>query len=460
MEVDQDKDKDEQDRQTADAAATAAPSGATLTNTKVREDEVTLDIESTQNAFKALFDIPDHPFLASLINALVTLSYNVEMELKYHQPYERDPNYLNLFLIVIEIPGLHSPEFVDKAFPQFCKVLGQLPVSAQAKLARLWSRYSRERLQGYLEMLQQLVTVSVISGEWGAGHIVNDSDGITGATRVMKIIYYACLLGGATDPAHILQREKELKQSSDENMQEFFQGAVSMEPKEKTPPKADELGNALSVNPIDCRQPLIPFDDFINEPLNEQIEMDKDYPNYYKSDAGKFSFMNHQFILTPATKSLGLFFDSRIRMLNERRTSILQSLVRGAPSTPYLRLRIRRDHVIDDALVGVSSLLRSLSIRLFVFYCNDFPSVTSDLCDFWTLTSYLLWAQYILSSRDEMSYLGDTVAVSSRVYSLLTQCLRHLVPSKTLSGTILLLPSLPSVMSSMTRTIRISLDQS
>ncbi len=40
-------------------------------------------------------------------------------------------------------------------------------------------------------------------------------------------------------------------------------------------------------------------------------------------------------------------------MMNERRSSILQSLVHGAPTTPYLRLRIRRDHIIDDALVSV-----------------------------------------------------------------------------------------------------------
>lgn len=63
--------------------------------------------------------------------------------------------------------------------------------------------------------------------------------------------------------------------------------------------------------------------------------------------------MNYAFILTPATKTLGLYFDNRIRMYSERRISFIQS-VAGQPSSPYLRLRVRRDHIIDDALVEVS----------------------------------------------------------------------------------------------------------
>lgn len=63
--------------------------------------------------------------------------------------------------------------------------------------------------------------------------------------------------------------------------------------------------------------------------------------------------MNYSFILTPATKTLGLYFDNRIRMYSERRISLIQS-VAGQLSNPYLRLRVRRDHIIDDALVEVN----------------------------------------------------------------------------------------------------------
>uniref|UniRef100_A0A1B6GCP1 Ubiquitin-protein ligase E3A n=1 Tax=Cuerna arida TaxID=1464854 RepID=A0A1B6GCP1_9HEMI len=84
--------------------------------------------------------------------------------------------------------------------------------------------------------------------------------------------------------------------------------------------------------------------------------MDKDFANY-KSNEGesvpnnnKFSFMKYSFILTPATKTLGLYYDNRIRMFSERRMSFLQTVV-GQPTNPYLRLKVRRDHIIEDALV-------------------------------------------------------------------------------------------------------------
>jgi ubiquitin-protein ligase E3 A len=87
--------------------------------------------------------------------------------------------------------------------------------------------------------------------------------------------------------------------------------------------------------------------------------MDKDFA-YYKSESAtsssqptkKFSFMNYAFILTPATKTLGLYYDNRIRMYSERRMSFFHSVV-GQPTNPYLRLKVRRDHIIDDALVEV-----------------------------------------------------------------------------------------------------------
>lgn len=66
--------------------------------------------------------------------------------------------------------------------------------------------------------------------------------------------------------------------------------------------------------------------------------------------------MHYPFILTPATKTMGLYFDNRIRMYSERRISFLQAFT-GLPSQPYLRLKVRRDHIIDDALVEVTLLI-------------------------------------------------------------------------------------------------------
>lgn len=68
----------------------------------------------------------------------------------------------------------------------------------------------------------------------------------------------------------------------------------------------------------------------------------------------KFAFLKYPFILTAATKSLGLYYENRIRMYSERRVSILHAVVGAAPPMPFLRLKVRRTHIIDDALVEVS----------------------------------------------------------------------------------------------------------
>lgn len=55
----------------------------------------------------------------------------------------------------------------------------------------------------------------------------------------------------------------------------------------------------------------------------------------------------------PATKTLGLYFDNRIRMYSERHSSLMNAIIGSAPPKPYLRLKVRRDHLIADTLIGV-----------------------------------------------------------------------------------------------------------
>lgn len=105
----------------------------------------------------------------------------------------------------------------------------------------------------------------------------------------------------------------------------------------------------LGVNVLDCRQPPVAFADFYNEPLSDVVEMDRDFayfaaaseaPPSASNNALKISFMNFPFILTPAAKALGLYYDNRIRMYSERRQSIFNSVMNGQPSNPYLKVCI------------------------------------------------------------------------------------------------------------------------
>ena len=194
----------------------------------------------------------------------------------------------------------------------------------------------------------------VINNElnWSATRRPGDIPAITGATRVLKILYYASMLGGKVDAPELVEEEKRLAES--ESLQEHMQGAFGFEIKDSTPPKEDPLGQKLGIQVIHCRQPLVPWEDFINEPLNDNLELGDDYTNYRLESENKFSFVPYFFILTTASKHTSMYYDNRIRMLHERRTAFVQTLVHGGPPNPFLRVRVRRDHIVDDALVNVS----------------------------------------------------------------------------------------------------------
>lgn len=375
-----DEDKDEDEKETAACSATAmdedspsssssslrlgegssAAAPADADGQQLAADEVSVDIEAVRRVYERL--LSNEKIEAAFLNALVYLSPNVECDLTYHNVYSRDPNYLNLFVIVMENSNLHSPEYLEIALPQFCKAMSKLPLAAQAKLAHLWSRYSAKQIRRMVETFQQLITYKVISNEFSSRNLVNDDDAVVAATKCLKIVYYANVLGGDVDREHNEEEDEEpIPESSELTLQEL----LGEERRNKKGPRVDPLETELGVRTNDCRRPLVPFEEFVNEPLNEVLEMDKDYTFFKVETENKFSFMTCSFILNAVTKNLGLYYDNRIRMYSERRITVLYSLVQGQQLNPYLRLKVRRDHIIDDALVRVRSLAHGQS-RLYV----------------------------------------------------------------------------------------------
>ncbi|CAL1540986.1 unnamed protein product [Lymnaea stagnalis] len=326
------------------------------TVSSIKDPDLTVDLPALRRAFKLLMDVPDQPYQGALINALTALSQTLEYETKYNKVLERQTDYINVFIVVMEIPMLHFPEYLETAFPGINKVIGLLPVSAQARLARIWSTFDQSRLKDMVQSLQQLITVKVINyeGRWSANFRPSDDSAITSATRVLKILYYASMLGGHMDSTELVEEERRLNDS--ESLLELMQGAFGYEPKESSPVKEDPLGKEVGVQVINCREPLIPYEDFINEPLNDNLDIGVDYTNHRLEPENKFSFVPYCFILTTASKHTSMYYDNRIRMLHERRTAFVQTLVHGGPPNPFLRVRVRRDHIIDDALVNLEMI--------------------------------------------------------------------------------------------------------
>lgn len=296
-----------------------------------------VDIEAVRQVYSILFALGDSSVENSLQNSLVALATELEINMRYKTPADNQ-RFLNQFIIVMENTMLQSPEYLDQALPRLCKALSLLPSKSQTQLIKLWATYSAEAIRRMVETLQQLITYQVLTGPSAAGLPVHDDQIIVCAVRCMKLLFCASILGGELDTDGII----------DGNASATAANGSSEDP----------LFKELHINPVNCRQPKINYDEFVNEALNDQIEMDRDFTNYKSDDSKKFSFLTHNFILTTATKSLGLFYDNRVRMYSERRLTLLFSLVRGQQPTPYLRLKVRRDHLIEDALVSVSKSSR------------------------------------------------------------------------------------------------------
>lgn len=65
------------------------------------------------------------------------------------------------------------------------RAASHLPLTAQARLARVWSRHCPQRLKSLLEALQQLVTLRVIMSR---DYCVQDDEAVTAPTKLMKVI--------------------------------------------------------------------------------------------------------------------------------------------------------------------------------------------------------------------------------------------------------------------------------
>ncbi|KAA0200680.1 hypothetical protein HAZT_HAZT004119 [Hyalella azteca] len=207
----------------------------------------------------------------------------------------------------------------------------------------------------FVSAFHHLITIKLITTESGIGAEYENTQyekTICNATKSMHLVFMASILAGEVE----LPLLRDMLPVTSNCSSSLFSGNEG----DKTPfvppyPVFDPLSSLLGVHPLDSLKPAVPFAEFYDEFLSEQLEVDKDYA-FYKSGADKFSFLHHPYILTPATKALALYYDNRIRMYSERRMSVFHNITDGLPSTPYLRLRVRRDQIITDALVEVGTI--------------------------------------------------------------------------------------------------------
>ena len=306
-------------------------------------------------SYNILFNLHNDVVENSIINGINALGNSIEIELKSRKTTLTKED-LNQFVIVFLNPNLHSPEYLESALPNILRAVTVLPIDLQCTLVHCWSKYSVNDLRKLLDIFQQMITVRILTGPHATTALpVNDDHPITNSVKCLKLVYYASLLNCKVETNVVLKYEDSPSEDDKKDEPMSVDLLVNALPATNEDINSrDELLVKLNIDPSKYRKPLIPYEDFVNECLNEAIEKDRDF-TYYKDKGIRFSFLNYPFVLNTSTKSQTLFFDNRIRMYTERQLSIL-GLMRGQLPSPYLKLRVRRDHLIQDALVRVSCL--------------------------------------------------------------------------------------------------------
>lgn len=312
-----------------------------------------VDFISLRRSMKHLYEtnIKAFEILDNVICNLIT-SLCVDLRIISHKGHIED--FITVFLIIFELFQI-GPAPLENSITNIMPAVCYLPMWAQGRLAHIWSVHCKTGLNAILQILQQVITLQVITNTFeGEKLIVNENETITNATKCMKIVFWANLLASRDPEMPKFNRdERSPSPMSVVDEQDDYTFDYQYEPKSK--PLDDPLAKVLNNLIAEIRSPVIPFEEFYNESLCDAIEMDKDYLcyRYYTSDeknktlGSNFTFMMYSFILTPATKTMALFFDSRIKMYNRVGLLNLQS---GSVSNPYLKLKVRRDFLIDDAL--------------------------------------------------------------------------------------------------------------
>lgn len=357
------------------AAATNA-AGDNETGIQSNSNETLVDLESLRRVKKKLFALNNTSIGEALNSNIILLAESIR--------YGRETDWekvLHCLVICFDMATNTSNSFADleyleRSLPKLCHATRILPVAAQARLGRIWAVHCKDQMQSLVQCCQQLITLQVILDE----DTVQENTDVIAVTRVLKIAFYANILAGELDTSSINAHSQaasaadaDTSSNADTNNDDddiFFYTQV---PKPHYPKFAeDELEKELGISSMDCRVPLVPFEEFYNEPLSDAIQMDRDYLSYRNmilslnpsGDDLHFSFMLYSFILTPATKVIALYYDSRIRMYSERNSSLyslLNSFSDGneVGARPDLKLKVRRDNIIDDALIGLELVAMS-----------------------------------------------------------------------------------------------------
>ncbi|XP_017060072.1 ubiquitin-protein ligase E3A [Drosophila ficusphila] len=371
------------DEEDDDDVPMAQPTESTEEEDPSQSSDTQVDLPGLRRVQRILFDSQQKAITEMLTSSVIELADSVTSVYRNDVPYFLNDweKVIHCLVICFDLATntKHSVvdlDYSDRVLPKLCHAAAYMPVPGQARLARIWAAHCSDQLHSLVAACQQQITLQVLLDE----ESMRENGSIISMTKVLKIVFFANILASELERPSCrvsLEDRTETAATSASGSgaveEDLFAYNSVLQP--HMPKFAeDQLEKALQVSAIDCRQPLVPLEEFYNEALSENIQMHYDYLSYktlaMEDELGSgrtnyFSFMLYAFILTPATKVDALYYDSRMRMYSERYSSLYSILNNfgqdgnDGTTRPDLKLTVRRDQLINDALIGLEMVAMS-----------------------------------------------------------------------------------------------------
>jgi ubiquitin-protein ligase E3 A len=339
-----------------------------------------VDLESLRRIFTKLHEKNSAVFEA-LDNAIQSLATQMQLDIRFMREKDEFEDVLCCIVILFEIFQIGF-NLLEQSITRMVATTSSLPVWIQARLVHIWSAHCKDGLQTILLILQQMITLQVIANTYHSDLLVNDDQKVKNAVNVMKIVFCANLLASEKiDTPKYIEMEDASNDALDDDDDDFSSIVYQVDATKTTKLYEDPLMKELNISIYDCNKSFIPFEEFQNEPLCDVIDTYGDYLRYSavvlkgsgfatSTSFDKFSFILNSFVLTPAAKTLALCFDSRVKMHTGTTPFNLAYL-----SNPYLKLKIRRDFLIDDALAELEMVAitnpKDLKKQIFIEFDGE-----------------------------------------------------------------------------------------
>lgn len=128
----------------------------------MENDQITLDVEIMKRMMKALLVLEDE-ISATMNYALGILFKQIYNELTSgrKQELENDAHFLNIFLIIFQLPVLSDPIFIYETAYSFYSLFTKISIDLQAKFVRVLAKYPND-LKSYVAHVQQYITMRTV----------------------------------------------------------------------------------------------------------------------------------------------------------------------------------------------------------------------------------------------------------------------------------------------------------